>query len=121
VARGYAVTQLLTQTREQRERAETLEKPKGEKRLAAIATSERRQLEGIDRRYALESFVSRSVRKRKEIEREAPFLERHAEHEQQREAQRAQHEAVQRALDEMRRAAALEQQEQQKKSRGRSR
>jgi hypothetical protein len=100
-ARGYAVTQILTKTREQRERAEPLEEPKRERRFAGIAAGERRELERIDQRYALESFVSWSVRQRKEIEREAPFLERHAEHQEQRLAQRA-------AIDEAKRQRAEE-------------
>jgi hypothetical protein len=93
-ARGYAVTQLLTKTREQRERAEPLDEPKREQRLAGIATGERRELEKIDRRYALESFVSWAVRNRKDVEREAPFLERAAERREQHEAQRAAHDVA---------------------------
>jgi hypothetical protein len=34
------------------------------------------------------------VRKRKEVEREAPFLERHAEREAERQAQRIAHDAT---------------------------
>jgi hypothetical protein len=92
VARGYAVTQLLKKTGEQRIRAERItDEPKKEKRLAAIAAGQRRDMDKIDDKFALESFVSWSVRKRKDIEREAPFLERHAEHEAQRQAQRRAH------------------------------
>jgi hypothetical protein len=93
-ARGDAVTQLLTQTRAQHERAQSLEEPKREQRLARIAAGERRALEATDNRYALESFVSWSVRRRREIEREAPFLEKQAQHREQHQAQRAAHDVV---------------------------
>lgn len=92
VARGYAVTELLKKTSEQRIRAERIpDEPKREKRFAAIAAGQRRDMDRIDDKFALESFVSWSVRKRKEVERAAPFLERHAEHEARRQAQRAAH------------------------------
>jgi hypothetical protein len=90
-ARGYAVTQLLEKTRGQRDRAEKLAEPKREKRLAGTAAGQRREMDQIDENFALEPFVSWSVRKRKEVEREAPFLERHAEREAERQAQRIAH------------------------------
>jgi hypothetical protein len=94
-ARGYAVTELLKTTSEQRVRAEKIpDAAKREKRLAAIAAGQRRDLDKIDDKFALESFASWSVRKRKEIERESPFLERHAEHEARRQAQRAAHDSA---------------------------
>ena len=95
-SRGYAVTQLLEKTRAQRQRAENLEKPKREKRLAAIAAGQRREMERIDKRFALESFVSWSVRKRQDVEREAPFLEKSAERREQHKAQRAAYDGAKR-------------------------
>ena len=92
--RGYAVTQILERTRAQRERVQSLDEPKREQRLAGIAASERRELERIDHRYALESFVSWAIRRRDEVVRQAPFLERHAEREDQRRVQRLAHDVA---------------------------
>jgi hypothetical protein len=144
IARGYAVTQLLERARTQRERVgeagnERLGAESREQKLAGIATTERRDLEKIDQRYALESFVSWAVRKRKDVEREAPFLEKQAQQREEHEAQRAEHDvareherakaeeqaraqtiAAQRVA-EVHRARTIEPDEpEQKKSRGRS-
>jgi hypothetical protein len=97
MARGFAVTELLKKTGEQSARAETLDEPKRGKRLAAIAAGQRRDLDKLDVKFALEPFVSWSVRKRTEIERAAPFIERHAEAEAQRQAQRVAHEDLKKA------------------------
>jgi hypothetical protein len=94
VARGYAVTQLLEKTRTQRERAEKLDAPKKEKRLASITAGLRREMDKIDEGFALEPFVSWCVRKRKDVECEVPFLERHAERETVRQSQRIAHEGA---------------------------
>jgi hypothetical protein len=59
----------------QRAFAETLSDAKRSRRLAAIKAVERRELELIDKRFALESFVAWSVGRRKEIEYDASFLE----------------------------------------------
>jgi hypothetical protein len=105
MARGYAVTELLKKTDEQRIKAERItDEPKREKRLAGISAGQRRDMDRIDDKFALESFASWAVRKRKDIEREAPFLERHAEKEAQRQAQRAAHEEHKRQRAEYARA-----------------
>ncbi len=54
LARGYAITELLKKTSGQRARAEKLDEPKREKRLAAIAAGQRRDLDRIDVKFALE-------------------------------------------------------------------
>jgi hypothetical protein len=94
VARGYAVTQLLEKTRTQRERAEKLDEPKKAKRLASITAGLRREMDKLDDAFALEPFVSWCVRKRREVEGGAPFLERHAEREAVRQSQRIAHEGA---------------------------
>jgi len=94
VARGYAVTQLLEKTRTERERVEKLDAPKKEKRLAAITADLRREMDKIDEGFALEPFASWCVRKRRDVEDEAPFLERHAERETLRQSQRVAHEGA---------------------------
>jgi hypothetical protein len=95
-SRGYAVTQLLEKTSAQRERAEKLDEPKREQRLAAIAAGQRRDMDKIDEQFALESFVSWTVRRRKDVEREAPFLEKAAERRERHETQRMAHEGAKR-------------------------
>jgi hypothetical protein len=98
MSRGYAVTQLMEKNRARRERAEKLEEPKREKRRAGIAAGQRREMDKIDEKFALESFVSWSIRKRKEVERAAPFLHRHAEREVERQAQRIAHDGLKREV-----------------------
>jgi hypothetical protein len=91
-ARGKAITEIITRTRGQRERAGRLDGPQ-EKRLAAIEAIERRDIGRVDEKFALDSFVTWAWRRRQDIEREAPFLDRHAERREQQEAQRITHRA----------------------------
>jgi hypothetical protein len=101
-ARGQAIVERLTTYGQKREAA-------GEKKMAGIAAHERRDLERIDERHALESFVTWAKRRQADVERQAPFLERQAEREAQRVSQRQDHDvkvAVGQALaqEEQRRA-----------------
>jgi hypothetical protein len=106
-ARGAAIVDVLTRYRQQRDHAGALDEPKRVKKLAQLDAGERRDLERIDQRHALESFVSWATRRVKEIEREAPFLDRLAEREDLRRVQRSEHDvkvAVNEALERTRQA-----------------
>jgi hypothetical protein len=70
-ARGAAVTDLLLKIRDRRSRVREIDPTRRERRLAAIAALERRELESIDKHFELEPFVAWSVRRRKDIERGA--------------------------------------------------
>gem|GEM_PF-3488361 len=88
--RGVAVAKLLAENRQKI--ALAMKYPdlaKKEKRLASIAASERSAIEKLDRKFALEPFVTWCARNRKNVEHAAPFLERQAEKEDERLAQRA--------------------------------
>ena len=106
-ARGPAIVDVLVRYREQRDRACVLDEPKREKKVAKLAAGERRELDRIDQRFALESFVTWAKRRRADVEREAPFLDRLAERDAQRISQRTEHDvrqAVGQALNETRAA-----------------
>jgi hypothetical protein len=78
-ARGPAIVDVLVRYREQRDRTCVLDEPKREKKVAKLAAGERREFDRIDQRFALESFVTWAKRRRADVEREAPFLDRLAE------------------------------------------
>ena len=98
-ARAAAIVEVLQRYRAQRDRVgevggRTFGPERRKQKEAQLATSERRELEAVYDRHALESFVSWAVRRRDEVVRQAPFLERHAEREDQRRVQRLAHDVA---------------------------
>ena len=84
--RGAAIVETLERYRPARASAEALENPEQrQKKLATVAARERRDLDRIGERYALESFVVWAIRRREELERESPHADRQADREKERE------------------------------------
>ena len=87
-ARGREVIDALEHFRDIRERARALDEPKRTTELSVADARERRELDAIYQRHALESFVQWAVRRRRTMEHEGPRLDRFSASEDKRHAQR---------------------------------
>jgi hypothetical protein len=90
-------THALTPYRGQRDRAGALDEPQRQRKIAHLAAAEQREPEAVYDRHALGSFASWGVRRKREIERTAPLLDRQGLRDEERRAARAQHDVQQSA------------------------